>query len=40
MLSSIGKWSWIDGNIFEGEWKDDKRYGQGKKNLLIYSHII
>jgi len=28
---STGKEFWNDENIYEGEWKDDKCNGQGKK---------
>ena len=36
----IGKFFWNDGNRYEGEWKDDKKNGQGKKSDIegfIYS---
>ena len=25
-----GKYSWNDGNVYEGKWEDDRRHGQGK----------
>jgi len=28
---SIGKFFWINGDRYEGEWKDDKKHGYGKK---------
>jgi len=33
---SIGKFFWNYGDIFEGEWKDDKKHGKGKEgNYLV-----
>jgi len=41
---SIGKWFWNNGNRYEGEWKDDKKHGQGKKQVItlwfIDSNIV
>lgn len=31
---NIGKYKWKNGNTFEGEWKKDKRNGQGVKFWL------
>jgi len=39
ILLLIGKKFWNDGNIYEGEWKDDKRNGQGKKSALL-NHLL
>jgi len=30
--ASIGKFFWNDGEKYEGEWRDGKMHGQGKKN--------
>jgi len=31
---SIGKWFWNNGDRYEGEWKDGKEHGQGKKQVI------
>ena len=31
---SIGKWFGYFGIIYDGEWKDDKNHGQGKKEVI------
>jgi len=31
-----GKYFWKDGNRYEGEWKDDKKLGQGKKEEIYF----
>ena len=31
---SIGKWFLNDGERYEGEWKDNKMHGQGKKQMI------
>jgi len=41
----IGKFIWSDGTTYEGEWRDDKKNGQGKKSefhwiIWIYSKIV
>jgi len=36
----IGKFFWNDGSRYEGEWKDDKRNGQGKKSALLNYLLI
>jgi len=30
----LGIYIWNSGNRYEGEWKDDKRHGQGKKRYF------
>ena len=31
---SIGEWFGNDGDRYEGEWKDGKYHGQGKKQVI------
>jgi len=41
---SKGKWFYDNGIMYEGEWKDDKKHGQGKKKgftlLFINTNIL
>jgi len=41
---SIGEWFGNDGDRYEGEWKDGKYHGQGKKQVItlwfIDSNIV
>ena len=41
---SIGKWLGNNGDRYEGEWKDDKKHGEGKKQMItlwfIDSNIV
>jgi len=30
----LGKYFWSNGESYEGEWKDDKKHGQGKKQVV------
>jgi len=39
-FASIGKIFWNDGGKYEGEWKDGKRHGQGKKRDLLSDSLI
>jgi len=39
-FSLIGKFFWNDGDRYEGEWKDGKRNGQGKKSALLNYLLI
>ena len=36
----IGKFFYYGGNKYEGEWKDDKKHGQGKKSDLFNNLLI
>ena len=36
----IGKYFFNDGARYEGEWKDDKKHGQGKKSYLLNDLLI
>ena len=36
----IGKYFYNDGNRYEGEFKDDKKHGQGKKSYLLNDLLI
>ena len=38
---SIGKFFWINGDIYEGEWIDNKKHGRGKEgSYLVYDYEI
>ena len=38
---SIGKFFWINGDRYEGEWIDDKKHGRGKEgSYLDYDLLI
>jgi len=39
-IALIGKYFWISGNRYEGEWKDDKKNGQGNKSALLNCLLI
>ena len=32
---SLGKWFENNGDRYEGEWKDDKKHGQGKEGSYL-----
>jgi len=36
MLCFIGEYFSNDGERYEGEWKDDKSHGQGKKEVFYF----
>jgi len=36
----IGKFFWNDGDRYEGEWKDNKMHGQGKKSAFLNYLLI
>jgi len=36
----IGKFFWNNENRYEGEWKDGKKHGQGKKRYLLNDLLI
>ena len=29
--AAAGKFTWANGNVYEGDWKDDKQNGQGEE---------
>jgi len=33
---SLGKWFGNNGDKYEGEYKDDKKHGQGKKEAIYF----
>jgi len=33
---TLGEYFWNNGNRYEGEWKDDKKHGQGKKEVIYF----
>jgi len=33
---SLGKWFGNNGDKYEGEYKDDKMHGQGKKEVIYF----
>jgi len=37
---SIGKWFGNNGNRYEGEWKNDHRHGQGKKQVIKFYDLL
>ena len=39
-ITLSGKFFCNNGNIYEGEWKDDKKHGQGKKSYLLNDLLI
>jgi len=39
-FASIGKFFGNNGNIYEREWKDDKKHGQGKDSYLFNDLLI
>jgi len=39
-MPQIGENFWNDGNRYEGEWKDSKYHGQGKKSDLFNDSLI
>jgi len=36
---SIGKYFWNNGDRYEGEWKDGKYHGEGKKQAITLCFI-
>jgi len=33
---TLGKWFCYNGDRYEGEWKDDKKHGEGKKEVIYF----